>query len=375
MVWGLTMNVKRAFFIIAFGLCSASGLMAKVQPDRPLHGTWDFKPRVEWKVDGAGKAGKEALQYGTLLVDEQGQIWYLDLVARRVHLFSAQGSWMRSFGRTGKGPGDLDGPWSLFMVGEDLAVNESERVSFFSQEGRFRASERMLVQGLQAFGCVGGQRLACRTNFNSEPVNGKETVGIFDPATTRFQKLIDFPAQEYIQKENFAFQARSVQPGPVVSCDGQRVVCGFSGTYAIHVFGADGGKITTIEMDRKRPPISLAEREELVNGSSFVKNTGLSTAKVAYMLPSTYTHFNRLFADPGGAILVQCPHAQSARMARLDLFGPQGTYLYRAMLRLPVEGEIVTHAIAPGRWVVIVEDDAGDIYLLHCSLNWPTQWA
>jgi len=122
--------------------------MAKVQPDRPLHGTWDFKPRVEWKVDGAGKAGKEALQYGSLLVDEQGQIWYLDLIEHRVHLFSAQGRWIRSFGRTGEGPGDLNGPWSLFMVGKELAVNESERVSFFSRQGEYRTSERKLANGL-----------------------------------------------------------------------------------------------------------------------------------------------------------------------------------------------------------------------------------
>ena len=365
------MSVKRALCIFVFGLCWASGSMAKIQPDRPLYGTWDFKPHVAWQAD---RAGKEVFQYGSLLIDEQGQIWYLDKAEDKVHLFSAQGRWIRSFGRTGDGPGDLCGPHSLFMVGEELAVNENRRVSFFSRQGEYRASERMLVHGLQAFGWVGGQRLACRTSFISGPVDGEETVCIFDFGAKRARKLIDLPAHEYVQRGGSVLEFSNVLPAPVTVCDGKRVICGFSGSYKIHVFGADGREITTVELDRKRPPISLGEREELIKDTYFVKNTGMSAAQVARLLPSEYTHYDRFFADAmSGYILVQRPHAQSARMICLDLFGPQGAYLYKATLRLPVEGETVSHTIAPGRWVVIVEDETGDTHLVFCSLKWPNQ--
>ncbi len=75
-----------------------------------------------------------------------------------------------------------------------------------------------------------------------------------------------------------------LMPSLVSYCDGQRVVCGFSATYAIYVFDAEGRLGTTIELDRRRSPVSLSEREPIVRRSGYAKYIGKSPAQVAHGL-------------------------------------------------------------------------------------------
>lgn len=51
-----------------------------------------------------------------VLVDDAGQVWVLAGLEPFVRVYTADGTLVRSFGRSGRGPGEMMNPWSLFLT-------------------------------------------------------------------------------------------------------------------------------------------------------------------------------------------------------------------------------------------------------------------
>lgn len=77
-------------------------------------------------------------QIAAIQADDDGNIYVLDYKECLVKVFDAQGKLIRSFGKKGQGPGDLQVPAGMSLSGDVLTIFDlvSSRISRFSLEGR-----------------------------------------------------------------------------------------------------------------------------------------------------------------------------------------------------------------------------------------------
>ena len=86
-------------------------LVTSEGPDRIL--SWRFAERFRLGGDDDGPASFYALMRGMVATDADGRIHVLDDAAHRVVVFDAAGRHLRTFGREGGGPGELEMPSSI----------------------------------------------------------------------------------------------------------------------------------------------------------------------------------------------------------------------------------------------------------------------
>ena len=71
-------------------------------------------------------------------MDDSGRIFILDWRDCIIKLFDNEGLYLRSIGRKGEGPGELNRPSRSPMSGDELMVLELNRISFFDLEGEYK---------------------------------------------------------------------------------------------------------------------------------------------------------------------------------------------------------------------------------------------
>ena len=81
--------------------------------------------------------------------DRDGCLYVADGYNNRVQVFSQSGSFLRSFGKRGRGPGELSGPRGIHVHNEHVYITEwlSPRVSVFTTSGEFASSFTMGQSG------------------------------------------------------------------------------------------------------------------------------------------------------------------------------------------------------------------------------------
>jgi DNA-binding beta-propeller fold protein YncE len=112
------------------------------QPDTPLSHTLD-KSRL-YLMHAAGGFGREPGMFSSpagVLIDDQNQVYVADYGNNRIQVFSQDGRFLRSFGRTGSGESELYHPYELALSSDGLlAVSDygNNRIQVFDRDGNFR---------------------------------------------------------------------------------------------------------------------------------------------------------------------------------------------------------------------------------------------
>jgi hypothetical protein len=111
----------------------------------------------------AGSSGEAFGRIVDLAADREGNAFVLDNRADRVHVFSAFGEHLRTFGRRGGGPNELNRPIGIDVRGARVTVlNPSGHSSSYTLEGDLVASQRMPF-GAQSATRVAEGRYAVRS--------------------------------------------------------------------------------------------------------------------------------------------------------------------------------------------------------------------
>ena len=73
-------------------------------------------------------------------VDEEGNAYVLDAGNHRIQVFDSEGRYLRTIGRQGQGPGEMEEPHSITIAGRSLVVADSgtTRLSYWSLDGTYR---------------------------------------------------------------------------------------------------------------------------------------------------------------------------------------------------------------------------------------------
>jgi len=272
-------------------------------------------------------------QIGALELGPEGMVYVLDGQASEIRVFAADGTHLRTFGRSGQGPGELSRPagmatdddgliwvlnwgnarYSAFDPNTGQLVTERRRLPSYVEipwRGRFDRSGHLLDVGLGRAGEVVAMRLdpafVPRDTFQLPVVDDRQQVNFIRDGVRVMPALDPFTAMP----------SWSSHP------DGG-IVVGEGNMYRLHRISVDGDTTMTIELDRTKTPVSRAERDSaLADFQQLLQRAGGATPDRQPRVASHKPAHGPLFVDDQSRIWVRRTSTDTA--ATWDIFDASG---------------------------------------------------
>ncbi len=301
-------------------------------------------PTVTIKLGPPLEIGRAELLFGSIVSvceDDQGDFYVLDQREQKVHKFSADGRSLRTFGRKGQGPGDLQSPGRIVFTSQgELAVLEDiSYVSFHKTDGAF--IRRLDLNGRLGPGFVGPDRYygwewrpESRQQVLVDARNNilqiyhsiaRDRFSALLPDETGRTVMFNYSHEAYVPQFLFAH-------GPGLSA------IGISDRYEIALLDEKGQTVTTIRRDVKPGKISARERDFLERGLlDFVKSKSWPdrvARELAKKIPDSKNTVSAVLLSPTRVLVFRFPPDITAEPPRLpvDVFSRKGAFLGTAEL-------------------------------------------
>ena len=338
--------MKRTYFPILL-MAMAAFLFSEVKNrDKPVKGEWDFRLEKVWEVE---KAGEDVFgRPFTLTVTEDETVYVFDAKNDVNYIFNRNGAFLKKFGRSGQGPGEIVGQERTHLLPGQLAIIGRNGIHYFAREGEY-----LKTAGLENVRHP-PQIMISANEFIGFPMTG---IGAPEGKGEMFYCRLDSGEERKLAEFSMT-QAGIGQTGdnvvdiivvglspmPAAAYDRDRVYWGVSHTYEIHISDLEGKAIGEFSVDRKSRKISSSFKKKFFTEMSLPPEM---VASVAKSFSDKLTYFHRIEVHDG-LIYIFVPDLdldqRTARIAQIDIFSPEGRYLYRAKLDF---GKGMAHLFSP----------------------------
>jgi len=331
------------------------GVTIVKNPKEPLYKTPILELKEDLSLGGPEAQGDYAFgQIRTFVVDDEGAIYVLDTKSSHVKVFDKSGKYVRTIGRKGQGPGELENPMTLSFnrTSGELAVHQaSRRMSYFTTDGMFLRHLSLK------------EMWALRGRVDSKG-NIYITEGLIDPKDPRYETKKLGPDASVI-----ATLGKSPAPGggklnPFMAISyfqvdrADNLVYGYPETYEIQFFGPSDQKVFK-KIAREFDPVAVTaeEREEQEKDvpPGFAVNFDFSKYHSAY---------SRFFLSDLGHVVVQTWEKTKDGKYVHDVFDPEGRFVGRIPLK-PSGVEILK-----GKYYALEEDEDGYQIVKRYAVTW-----
>jgi hypothetical protein len=127
--------MKRIFAPIVLAALAAFLFSAIQNRDKPRKGEWNFRLEKVWEV---GKAGEDVFgRPFTLTAAEEERLYIFDEKNGLNYIFDKNGDFIKAFGKSGQGPGELIGQERTYLIEGKLAIIARNGIHFFSRDGEY----------------------------------------------------------------------------------------------------------------------------------------------------------------------------------------------------------------------------------------------
>lgn len=304
--------------------------------------------------------------FGTLsavIVDDVGDIIAYDRKNACFKIFDKNGRFVRRFGRSGQGPGEIQTLMSMSLVGADnIAVVDTgtNRMSVFSKDG---VCFRMIP-------LTKGVPYNAMTDKQGH-VYG--TVLIFESPV--LMKLVKF-GPDLLQQATMAtlkMPSQNALPPPELTeryyyyaaPDGT-LVWGTNYRYSLNVINPEGKLVLTFERAAEPEKLTRARLIQIVK-MLYPDRPVPDNMAIPSHYPKNFPFFNAVIGDDEGRIYVRTLAGWGTGTTSYDVFDPAGSYIAR--FERPEDEEIV--AVKKGRaYVRIKENEKGMPLIKRYRLEW-----
>jgi len=314
--------------------------------DKPLRGEWDFRLVKIWEVDKVG--GDVFGRPFTLTVAEDERIYVFDAKNDLNYILHKDGTLVSTFGPGGQGPGELTGQERTFFIDGRLAIIDRVGIQYFSLEGKY-----LKTSGLDKLR-RSPQIVLGEDEFISFPMTAIGTrEGKGEVYYSKLDGGIDRKIGEFSLTQAGIGQAGGqvvdiivigLSPLLTAGYGGGRLYWGVSHSYGIHISDLEGRALGGFSVDRKTKKIGNSFKRKYFKTMNIPDDMLISVAK---SFSNRLTHFHQIEIHDG-LVYVYVPELDisqgTARTAQIDIFSPEGKYLYRAGLDF---GKGLTHLFSP----------------------------
>lgn len=346
------------------------GIKVVTNPEEPKFGVFVFELEEDLAIGDPNDEDYFFHSRLTLNVDEDGNFYVCDSGNKRIQKYDKSGTYVRSIGRQGRGPGEYMSPSRIFLddVG-NLCVSDFRSFLYYDKDGIFQKKitlknsySRIIASpngtffgSTQARGQIegGAKTTLVLVGENGEPI---QTIAEYSVSYSNSLKTLvlhwytNFIAHAFRTPDAFYY--------------------GFSNEYKVIVANKDGSTNFIFLKDEPPKSISLEEKElTKKDGLIAVMGPGLNEKEKATVFPNHQPYFRTFFSDDTGRLYVirfKSILERHEQNISVDIFSREGIYLYQ------MNWSFMPALIKKGFLYEIREDEnTGDTKVLrHKIINW-----
>jgi hypothetical protein len=370
--------------ILIFSL-SVFNLNAEVKNEnKPLKGEWDFQLQKIWEV---GSASDDILvEARQIQVDDDGKVYgnvyLLDMKYFKFFVFSPEGEFLFSFGKRGEGPGELKFPFSFFIQGNYIIVPDQGRIHYFTKKGKFvKTVNPGFMFHPKTF--IDENRFIMVQDREDEKSKFEE-LEIYDINTKERSTIAQVTEEKSLTATSDTSQGQMVlkikdantTPLVVITAHNNELYFGKSDNYFLKKIDRKGNELLSFSIgERERKKIPMVYKKKRIsriklNGQKVPEELAKQLIKG---MPDYCTYFSAVTIEENGLIYVYLNDVTNETGREIDIFSPEGKYLYHAAI-IFTDGlkPVSPMVIKRGYLYVFAEDDEGDRKLVKYKIAKPT---
>ncbi|MCX6563394.1 MAG: 6-bladed beta-propeller [Candidatus Aminicenantes bacterium] len=345
-----------------------------------IYKTGKIKFVPELIISDENFGGKDFFGYpNDVAVDVKNDIYVCDNREHNIKKFSVSGEYIKTFGKLGQGPGDLNTPMEIECFDGRLYVRDlmNKRMSIFDSQGAFIRSLKLPPDNIiwHSIRILPDGRFIAHLEkrFYVSPTPPTEiTLVIFSQDFSSSKSLFE----RNISNGHYILNPRRVfvpNPfGPDLSWDlspERKIVIGYSEKYEILILDPNNDK--TDSFAHKYVPVAVGEKDKdaffremrFLSGSSSGGATTQVQGAPEYIVkntefPKTYPPFRNIKVDSEGNIWVR-PYKTND--VSYDIFSKEGKFINQIRLVGETKYPWLTTRTSRGFWIISEKED---LYIL-----------
>lgn len=292
--------------------------------DNPEEGLWggDTPWRLEEELRVGGIDAAEESQFGLVAgldVDAAGNVYALDMQASQVRVFDGEGTWLRTLGGPGGGPGELSAQaMAVFVVGDELWVADmgNQRVTRWGLDGSERPALSLdFTRGVPLrWDRLGDDRIVAQ--FRSIPGTGMQGDSRGDPIVTVGPDVPDtlavLPQGASISMQGGTARFRFFDREPLWdAAEAGMLLTASNDAYHIEVRNADGTLDRVVKKAHAPRPVTSGDEERMLRAiRQLMVAQGVPPAGVDQLLQNAsfgeyFPVMNQVLGGADGTVWVQ----------------------------------------------------------------------
>lgn len=332
------------------------GVTVVKNPKEPMYEEDVFSSEEELSIgesEGREEYMFQSIRY--IAVDEHENIYILDRRAGNLKVFNKKGSFVRTIGKKGQGPGEFNLPGQVFIISEkELWVYDdgNRSFSFFTLDGDFiKSINASKAEGLEA-------KIDSNGNFSFASMSYSYETGHLSYGLDMYDKKLNFIKKIDSIPGPIDHRGRNLFP-PLFTWaidDDDNIVYGYQKEYKLRVFSPDGNLAKMITKEYKPVKITKEEIDE--------RMASIQTERKVYS-PQYHPAFRRFSIDEEGRIFVMTLQRVEGRdWFYHDIFDSLGRYI----AKIPLKGH--PRVWKNGKFYTIEESEEGYRYVKRCKVTW-----
>ena len=259
-------------------------------------------------------------QIRSVQVDEEDNIYVLDSKEVCVKVFDSNGKHVRTFGKRGQGPGEIQLPTRMYLVaGKEILIYDvgNSRLSYFSLDGKCL---REISTGKHFFSraipdskgniitqlLIPGDKLVYEVKKFDSNLNPIMTIGSIEEE--RIPSVLNMVTP--------TFNVRVMK--------NDNIVWGYPTNYEIYIVSPEGKTLRKIVKDYKPVKITEKDKEKLIKDS--FGDQGIPPGYKLEFPKNYYPYYFFIYGDDG-RIYVRTYEKDKEGNFKYDVFDPEGRYI------------------------------------------------
>lgn len=343
-------------------ITTEGGVVVVKNPKEPIHQEPILTLKEDFSIGGAGAAGDTTFSYLIdIAVDNEGNIYGLDLRDACIKVFDRSAKYLRTIGRRGQGPGELGGPFSMTLLPakEEIFVRDAggRRISVFRSDGVFmrQIPTRGSIDQFEAD--QGGNFFVSESTFDpgaSRYVLKKMNADL----SQSLAELITHPADE---------SHNPFKPRDRWILDEKRgLIYGDARSYELKYFSSEGKLVRRVLKEAEPLKVSKADIDEFLDRKT---PPGLNPT---YEYSTHHAAYRSFFMDDQGHLFVQTwERSADNRQDIYDIFDAEGRFIGRVALNR--HADLINpkpRFIRSDKYYAIEQDKDGIEVIKRYSVEW-----
>jgi hypothetical protein len=326
-------------------------------PKEPLYETPVIELKEDLSLGGPEAQGDYAFgQIRTFIVDDAGSIYVLDQQSSHVKVFDASGKYVRTIGRKGQGPGELENPMTLSFnrtKGELAVQQQARRMSYFKTDGTF-LRHLSLKDMLALRGRVDSRGNIYITELIMDENDSRYATKKLAPDASVLAVIGQTPAPA-----GRGSKIRAFLPISYFQVDrADNLVYGYPETYEMQFFGPTDHKVFK-NITREYDPVAVTAEERGEQEKDVFPGM-----KPDFDFPKNHSAYYRFFLSDLGHVFVQTWEKTKDGKSVHDIFDAEGRFIGRVPLK-PSGVEILK-----GKYYALEEDEDGYQVVKRYAVTW-----